>query len=96
MESAVYKQSTMGKQNKRNTITGAEGIGTPRPGVEGTVERVPSISSSENRSKGQMATQVYLVKDATGKKEAEPSIFVSVSEGENSDASDWPLLSSLE
>ncbi|KAK1124108.1 hypothetical protein K0M31_007131 [Melipona bicolor] len=80
----------MKKQGKGKAIT-ERGVGIPRPGEEEVVERTPSTSSSGNRGRGQ-AAQVCFEKDATGRKvyiRYIRNIFMSASEGENSDTSDW-------
>ena len=84
--------------HKHKKDTDTEGFGTPRSDVEGIVEQAPSTSLSGDCEQDKSTSRGDLATEDTGKmehkkhgeiKEQEIYTFLSASERENLDTSEW-------
>lgn len=82
-------KSIMEKGKNKNLDTDTEEVGIVSPGMKGTVDRVHFVLLSEDREQEQEILQVERMMKATETKEIETNIFMSASEGDNSDSSEW-------
>ena len=98
MKIVRYDKTIMEDLNKYKKATDAGGIGTPRSGEEGLVEQGPSTSLSGNCEQGTSISQDEQTSEkkerTTSKelgevKEQDMYMFMSASEGDNSDTSEW-------
>ena len=98
MKITRHIKSIMEELNKQNKDTDTGDIGTPRSGAEGMIEQIPSASIPEDCEQDQSTFWADQATEEIGKKEhkihmelkeQEMYAFMSASEGDNSDTSEW-------